>query len=64
MTRRWTRFTIAGFVGELEQVRLLGGSGIAVQLEDRFRPVTLLLPSLHEARRPVVLGGGIAFSGV
>jgi hypothetical protein len=64
MTRRWTLFTIASFVGELEQVRLLGGSEASVQLDDRFRPAALLLPSLREARRPVVLGGGIDFSGL
>jgi hypothetical protein len=46
-------------------VRLLGGNGSAVQLEDRFRlPVLLLLLSLREARCPVVLGGGITFSGL
>ena len=54
---------MTGFVGELEQVRLLGGSGASVQLEDRFRPARLLLPSLREARRPLVLGGGICFLG-
>jgi hypothetical protein len=52
------------FVGELEQVRLLGSNVISVQLEDRFRPATVLLTSLREARRPVVLGGGIGLSGL
>ena len=55
---------MAGFVGELEQVRLLGGSGASVQLEDRLCPARLLLPSLRETRRPVVLGGGIGFLDV
>lgn len=46
-------------------MRLLGGNGSPVQLEDRFcPPVLLLLLSLREARRPVVLGGGIDFSGL
>jgi hypothetical protein len=39
-------------------------SDILVQLDDRFRPGALLLPSLCEARRPVVLGGGIGFSSL
>jgi hypothetical protein len=64
MTRRWTRLATARFVEELEQVRLLGGKGASVQLEDHFRPMRLLLPSLREVRRPVVLGGNIAFSGL
>jgi hypothetical protein len=64
MTRWWIRFTIASFVGELEQVRLLGGNGSPVQLEDRFSPTLLLLLSIREARRPVVLSGGIDFSGL
>jgi hypothetical protein len=55
---------IAGFVREFEQVRLLGSNSIPVQLKDRFRPATLLLPSLREGRRPVVLSGGIDFSSL
>lgn len=59
MTRRRTRFTVARppFVGELEQVRLVGGNGAPVQLEDRLRPATLLLRPIRETRRPAVLGG-------
>ena len=44
MTWRCTRFADAfpHFIGELEQVRLLGSKCASVQLEDRFRPVQCL----------------------
>ena len=64
MTRRWTLFTIAGFVGELKQGRLPGGSGAFVELEDHFLPDTLLLPSFRDARRPLLFGGGIGPFGM
>lgn len=53
MTRRRTRFavTLPPFVGELEQVRLVGGNGAPLQLEDRLRPATLLLRLIRETRR-------------
>lgn len=53
MTQRWTQFEIARIV---EKVRFPGGKDASVQLGDRFRPVTLLLLSLCEARRPAILG--------
>jgi hypothetical protein len=43
MTRRWTRIMMTGFVGELEQLRLLGGSDVPARREERFRPARLLL---------------------
>ena len=52
---------MTGFVAELEQVRFLDGSSASVQLKDRFCPARLLLPSLREARRPLVLSSGIYF---
>lgn len=56
------RFVLAGLIEELEQVRLQGSTDASAYLKDRFRPVTLLLPFLREARRLVVLsGGGIGF---
>ena len=63
--QRCTRFAITArspFVGE--QVRLLGGNGASMQLEDRFRPAALLLRPFREIRRPAVLRGGIELSGL
>jgi len=68
MTRRCTRFAVAlsPFIspGELEHVRLLGGNGASVRLEDRFRPAALLLRPFRGMRRPAVLRGGIELSGL
>jgi hypothetical protein len=66
MTRRCIRSAVAfpPFTGELEQVRLLGGKGAFVQLEDRFRPAALLLRPFLEREGTVVLGGGIELSGL
>jgi hypothetical protein len=53
MTRRCTRFGIAvlvpALVGELEQVRFLGGNGALVQPEDRFCPAVLVLRFSRDA---------------
>jgi hypothetical protein len=66
MTRQCTRFAVAlpPFIGELEQVHLVGGNGAPVQLEDRLHPATLLLRPIRETRRPAVFEGGIELSGL
>jgi hypothetical protein len=63
MTRRCTLSHCAGFqpslVGELEQVRLLGGSVAFVRLEDLLRPVRVVLALRGVRVAPDVVGGAI-----
>jgi hypothetical protein len=62
MTRRCTWFgnaLLPVFVREVEQDRLLGGSGASVQLDDRFRLLVLLLRPSRGAPTALLPGGSI-----
>jgi hypothetical protein len=62
MTRRCIQFgnaLLPVFVREVEQDRLLGGSGVTVQLDDRFRLLVPLLWPSRGAPTALLLGNSI-----